>query len=50
MMAAILGSGGAGMYRTLRTTREVITKRLWRPLDYTDYSDINFNPVETYSS
>lgn len=35
MMATIVGSGGPGLFRVLRSSREFFTHRLFRPMDFT---------------
>lgn len=40
MIAAILGTGGPGVFRVLRTIREMITGRIWSPLKYPFYRAI----------
>lgn len=40
MIAAILGTGGPGVFRVLRTTREIVTGRIWTPLKYPFYRAI----------
>jgi hypothetical protein len=42
MMATIMGSGGPGIFRVLRTFREIFSRRLWRPKVYCQYAQINY--------
>jgi hypothetical protein len=42
MMATIMGSGGPGIFRVLRTLREIYSGRLWYPSKHTEYAQINY--------
>lgn len=45
MVGLCFGSGGPGLFRVLRTIREIVTRRIWRVKYYTNYADIHMDPV-----
>ena len=50
MIAAIVGSGGPGFFRVLRTLRETILRRVLRVDDFTNYDEIYFEDKDKNDS